>query len=98
METTKVKIVFRRGSLALKLAVLAVVTVSLATLLVVWVYKQQAQKDYEDLRDQAIVLEQENSRLQEAIDMLGSIKSVAQIAKEKLGLVDPDTIIIEPEN
>lgn len=98
MEDTKVRIVFRRGSLALKLAVLAVVTLSLFTLLVVWVYKQQAEKDYEDLRDQAIVLEQENSRLQEAIDMLGSIKSVAQIAKEKLGLVDPDTIIIEPEN
>lgn len=98
MEDTKVRIVFRRGSLALKLAVLAVVTLSLFTLLVVWVYKQQAEKDYEDLKDQAIVLEQENSRLQEAIDMLGSIKSVAQIAKEKLGLVDPDTIIIEPEN
>ena len=98
METTKVKIVFRRGSLALKLAVLAVVTVSLATLLVVWVYKQQAQKDYEDLRDQAIVLEQENSRLQEAIEQLGTIKGIAQTAKEKLGLVDPDTIIIEPEN
>lgn len=98
MEDTKVRIVFRRGSLALKLAVLAVVTLSLFTLLVVWVYKQQAKKDYEDLRDQAIVLEQENSRLQEAIEMLGSIKSVAQIAKEKLGLVDPDTIIIEPEN
>ena len=98
MEDTKVRIVFRRGSLALKLAVLAVVTLSLFTMLVVWVYKQQAEKDYEDLKDQAIVLEQENSRLQEAIDMLGSIKSVAQIAKEKLGLVDPDTIIIEPEN
>lgn len=98
MEDTKIRLVFRRGSLALKLAVLAVVTLSLFTLLAVWVYRQQAQKDYEDLRDQAIVLEQENNRLKEAIDMLGSIKSVAQIAKEKLGLVDPDTIIIEPEN
>lgn len=98
MEDRKVRIVFRRGSLALKLAVLAVVTLSLFTLLVVWVYKQQAQQDYEDLRDQAITLEQENDRLQEAIDMLGSIKGIAQIAKEKLGLVDPDTIIIEPEN
>lgn len=98
MEEKKIRIVFRRGSLALKLAVLAVVVLSLATLLVVWVYKQHAQKDYDDLRDQAIALEQENNRLQEAIDQLGTVKGIAQIAKEKLGLVDPDTVIIEPEN
>ena len=47
---------------------------------------------------QAIALEQENSRLQQAIDQLGTIQGIAYIAKEQLGLVDPDTIIIEPEN
>ena len=55
-------------------------------------------EDYEKLKDQAIELEQENSRLQQAIDKLGTIQGIAYIAKEQLGLVDPDTIIIEPEN
>lgn len=98
MEDGKIRIVFRRGSLALKLAVLAVVVLSLATLLVVWMYKQNAREEYEDLRNQAIMLEQENNRLRDAIEQLGTVKGIAQIAKEKLGLVDPDSVIIKPEN
>ena len=42
MESKKFRIVFRRGSLALKLAVLAVVVLSIAALLLVWLYKQDA--------------------------------------------------------
>lgn len=98
MEDRKIRVVFRRGSLALKAAVLAVVVLSIAALLLVWLYKQDAQREYERLRNQAIELEQENSSLQQAIDKLGTIQGIAYIAKEQLGLVDPDTIIIEPEN
>lgn len=98
MEDRRIRVVFRRGSLALKIAVLAVVVLSIAALLLVWLYKQDAQREYEKLRQQAIGLEQENSRLQEAIRKLGTIEGIAYIAKEQLGLVDPDTVIIEPEN
>lgn len=96
MKEREVKVVFRRGSLLLKLSVLAVVSLSLVALLVVWIYKQQAKQDYEELRDQAIALEQSNSRLEKAIQSLGTVQGIFQIAKEELGLVDPDTIIIEP--
>ena len=98
MEDRKVRVVFRRGSLSLKIAVLALVVLSLAALLLVWLYKQDAQREYEKKRLEAIRLEQENSRLQEAIDKLGTLEGIAYIAKEQLGLVDPDSIIIEPEN
>ena len=98
MESKKIRLVFRRGSLALKIAVLAVVVLSMAALLLVWLYKQDAKNQYEKLREQAIVLEVENSRLEEAISELGTLKGIAKIAKEQLGLVDPDTVIIEPEN
>ncbi len=98
MEDRKIRVVFRRGSLSLKIAVLALVVLSLAALLLVWLYKQDAQREYEKKRAEAIRLEQENSRLQEAIDKLGTLEGIAYIAKEQLGLVDPDTIIIEPEN
>ena len=98
MEDRKIRVVFRRGSLSLKIAVLALVVLSLAALLLVWLYKQDAQGEYEKKRAEAIRLEQENSRLQEAIDKLGTLEGIAYIAKEQLGLVDPDTIIIEPEN
>jgi len=98
VEDRKIRVVFRRGSLTLKIAVLAVVVLSMAALLLVWMYKRDAQREHDKLRDQAVSLEQENSRLQEAIDKLGTIQGIAYIAKEQLGLVDPDTIIIEPEN
>lgn len=98
MESKNFRIVFRRGSLALKLAVLAVVVLSIAALLLVWLYKQDAQREYEKLRQQAVEYEQANSRLRQAMDKLGTIGGIAYIAKEQLGLVDPDTIIIEPEN
>ena len=80
------------------LSALALVVLSMVTLLMVWLYKQDAQKQYDAMRNQAISLEQENSRLQQAIEQLGTIQGIAYIAKEQLGLVDPDTIIIEPEN
>ena len=46
--------------------------------------------------DEAAALEQENADLQEDIEALGSAQSVQEIAKESLGLVDPDTVIIKP--
>ena len=97
VEDKKIRVVFRKASLPLKIAVIAVVLVSMATLLTVWYYKEQTEKEYEQLRQEAISLEQQNSRLQASIDKLGTVQGIIQIAKEELGLVDPDTVIIEPE-
>lgn len=98
MQDKKIRIIFRRGSLGLKIAVLALITLSLASLVLIWAHKQQAKADYERLREQAIGYEHENSRLKEAIDELGTVQGIFQIAREELGLVDPNTIIIEPSN
>ena len=46
----------------------------------------------------AAVLEQENAELAEKKEDLGSSSSIRDIAKEELGLVEPDTIIIEPNS
>ena len=98
MQDKKIRIIFRRGSLGLKIAVLALITLSLASLVLIWVHKEQARADYERLRSEAIGYEHENSRLQEAIDELGTVQGIFQIAREALGLVDPNTVIIEPGN
>ena len=52
----------------------------------------------EELRQKAVSLEQENKDLQENIGILGSVQSIIQIAKDELGLVDPNTIILSPES
>ena len=52
----------------------------------------------EDLRTKAAAMEQENKDLQENIGILGSVQSIIQIARDELGLVDPNTVILEPES
>ena len=96
MEKKKIKFVFRRSSLSLKIAVLAMVVLSAVSLLTIWIYKEQAEKDRDELRAQAIVEEQKKSRLEDAVSKVGTLQGIFQVAKEELGLVDPNTIIIEP--
>ena len=52
----------------------------------------------EDLRKKAASMEQANKDLQENISILGSVQSIIQIARDELGLVDPDTVILDPES
>ena len=96
MSSGRIRIIFRRESLGLKIAVLALITLSLAALVLIWIYTQDAKADYEARRAQAIEYEYANSRLQESIDNLGTVQGIFQIAREELGLVDPNTVIIDP--
>ena len=41
------------------------------------------------------VMEAENQQLQEDMGLQNTVAGILKIAKEKLGLVDPDTIIFE---
>ena len=49
------------------------------------------------LTRQAAALELEQQKLTEKVEKLGTVESYLQIAAEKLGLVEPDTVIIESE-
>ena len=96
MEGKKIKLIFRRGSLSLKIAVLAMVVLSAAALLTIWIQKEQAKKDRDELRAQAIAEEQKKNRLEDAVSKVGTLQGIFQVAREELGLVDPNTVIIEP--
>ena len=93
-----IKLVNKRTSRATKIAVCTAVAVSLTALLVLHSAALDAKAKADAWRERAQQLEQENDRLQAQIDNLGSGNSVEQIAKDELGLVDPDTIVIQPEN
>lgn len=96
MEQKKIKLVFRRSSLPLKIAVLAMVVLSATALITIWVQKEQAKNDRDELRAQAIIEEQKKSRLEDAVSKVGTLQGIFQVAREELGLVDPNTVIIEP--
>ena len=96
--TNRIRLVYKRSSRQTKLAVCAAIILSTAALLALRSATLNAQAQADALRDQAARLEQENDKLEDKIDSLGSIDSVEQIAQEELGLVDPTTVIINPEN
>lgn len=93
----RVRLVYRRSSNLTKVAVMAAIVLSTAALLTLHFTIQSTKAQTEANRDQAAQLEQDNARLEENIDSLGSADSVEQIAGDELGLVDPDTVIIVPE-
>lgn len=94
---SKFQFEYRRSRPAVKLvAIVAVVFSLLAVLAMTWA-RVNVERRTEELRQEAARLEHENEDLQERLDILGSLESVVQIAMEELGLVKPDTVLIDLE-
>lgn len=94
---SRVRLVYCHSSMLLKCVVLAAVVLATLALLVLRGSILQAREHTDTLRNEAAVLEEENSRLVEDIGLQGTVDGILKLAKEKLGLVDPDTVIFEPE-
>ena len=94
----RVRLVYKRSSNVTKIVVLCAIVLSTVTLLILGSVIRDTRARTEALRTQASRLEQSNNRLEELIDSLGTVAGIEQIAREKLGLVDPDSVIITPES
>ena len=94
----KLRLVMRSGSTALKIVMVVLIVFSMAALTALAWVRGSIRSQVADLRQEAAALEQENRELQEKIDALGSVQSVQDIAQEELGLVNPDTVLIQPEH
>lgn len=92
----RIRLVYRRSSLLLKILVLVTILASAAALLALRTtmlgYRQQSQA----LQSQAIALQQENAELTERIAELGTEASIRRIAIEELGLMDPNSQFFNP--
>ena len=93
-----VQFVIRPSSPLLKIVVIVLIVFSTAALISLSWVRQSIQVKTEDMRQQAVALQQQNEDLENKIDMLGSVQSVEQIAQDELGLVKPDTVIITPNS
>ncbi len=91
-----IQLVYRRTPMMIKVVVLSAIVLSTATLLTLRGGLLNAQAQADALQNQAQQLEQENKKLEGYIDDLGSVDSVDRIAEEELGLVDPDSVIFQP--
>ena len=94
---SQIRLVFQRSRTLTKVVVLAALVLSMAALLALGIARMSVQARLDSLKDQAQELEQENARLEQYIDDQGSLQSIERIANDELGLVDPDTVIIQPQ-
>ena len=86
---------YRRTTTLHKVVVAAAIVLSSVTLVTLRLAHWEAEEKAAELRQQVAAMEQRNEDLRHDIDELGTTDSVREIAREELGLVDPDTIIIE---
>lgn len=86
---------YRRTPTLHKVVVAAAIVLSSVTLISLRLGHWESEAKLSELQHRAAVLEQQNQELREDIDRLGTTDSIRDIAQEELGLVDPDTIIIE---
>lgn len=93
----RVRLVIQPSSPAIKVVALCAVVFSMLALLTIQSVILDGRAQNAALAEQAAQLELENQELQQYIDELGTVQSVQRIAEEELGLVDPDTIIITPQ-
>lgn len=95
---SRVKLVRRRSSNLSKMVVAVTIVLCTASLVTLRLSMTSIENKTEDLRTQAAELEQDNRVLEQKIQDLGSVQSVQDIAREELGLVDPDTVVFQPES
>lgn len=92
-----VKVVLRPSPMALKIVVTVLIVFSMGALIALrWVHNA-IRAQTENLRSEAAAIEYANSELEEKTKNLGSVQSIRDIAKEELGMVDPNAVIIDAE-
>lgn len=93
-----IRFIVRPGPRKLKILLAALILVCAAALVALSVVQNRIDQQTQAALDHAAALEQENAELTEKNENLGSSSSIKEIAKEELGLVDPDTIILDPNS
>lgn len=91
-----VKVEYTRSHPLTKVVVIALIIVCMAALITLRWSGSHLKNEIGALLDEAAQLEADNADLSEKIDNLDSVEGVEEIAEESLDLVDPDTIVIDP--
>ena len=97
-QYSRVRFVYKRSSTLTKVLVLSAVVLSTVTLLGLRSRIQKADAQIAAQQAQISREQQENEDLEQKIDALGTLEGVEQIARDELGLEDPDTVILVPES
>ncbi len=94
---SRVQIEFRHSRPLTKIMVIVAIVLSMTALVALRLAQNHVQAQTDEMRSQAAYLEHENEILDDRLDNMDSVQTVKEIAKEELGLVDPDTVVFETE-
>ena len=93
----RIKPVYRRSSNRMKIIVTIAIVLAMICLFSLRAALGNLNVANRDLESQAAALEMENEDLADKISIQGTREAVIRIAREMLGLVTPDTVIVQPE-
>ena len=93
---SRIRLVYRRSPVLLKGLVLAMILTFTVAMIALRGSIVSAEKQTEALRKEAAALEAENRQLLKDISILGTVESAKKLAYEKLGLMDPNAVILDP--
>ena len=93
-----IRVILRPGTKKLKIVLVILILICTAALVALGTVRGRIEAQTQAALDQAAALERENEELADKQDQLGSSNSIKDIAREELGLADPDTVIIEPNS
>jgi cell division protein FtsL len=93
----RVKLVVRKSRPVTKVVALCAVVLSTVTLLTLQSAILDSRKHTAEMMEQANKLEQQNQLLEQRIDGLDTEAGIREIAQQELGLADPNTVILVPE-
>ena len=92
----RIRLVYRRSPLFLKVLVLVTILASAAALLALRASMAGYQEQKQALYAQAVSLQEKNAELTERIANLGTKDSIRRIAIDELGMIDPGAKIFNP--
>lgn len=92
------RLVRQRSSRLTKVVVALTIVLAVVALLVLRSATLNARAEADAWRDEAQAQEQEKSALEKLFGNLGTLEGIKDIAENLLGLTDPDTVVIQPEN
>ncbi len=92
---SRIKLVRMRTPNMVKIALIVAIVLCMGVLVGLRLSTQALNERTEALHQEAVGLQEANRDLEEKKDALGTIQSVIDTAKEKLGLVEPGTVMFE---
>ena len=93
----RIKPVYRRSSNRMKIFVIVIIILGITGLFALRCALSDLNAENQALENQITQLEMENEDLAHKISIQGTKEAVIQIARELLGLVTPDTVVVQPK-